>query len=120
LLRGARCFHFFFALPVPHTLQGTPSATPVALRWRHHWSIFLIWKDCISTVSLFDGAGCLLRWLFLLVNLWFFVVDIVMKKRGFDHVFVQLLFFSFVSCDANFVVIMSSTPPPPCTIASGI
>jgi hypothetical protein len=28
--------------------------------------------------------------------------------------------FIIVSCDANFVVIMNSTPPPPCTIAAAI
>ncbi len=62
-------FMIFCALLVRHTLQTTPSATPVALRCRHLWSIFLIWKHCISAVSFFDGAGCLLAWLFLLVIL---------------------------------------------------
>ncbi len=71
----------FCALPVPHTLQGTPSARPVALRCRHLWSIFLIWKYLISSVSLFDGAGCLLRWLFLLVILCCcFELDMVVKE----------------------------------------
>ena len=32
----------------------------------------------------------------------------------------RLFLAFFVSCDANFVVIMSTTPPPPCTIAAGI
>ena len=62
-------FMIFCALPVPHTLQTTPSATPVALRCRHLWSIFLIWMYWISTVSLFDGGGCWLAWMFLLVIL---------------------------------------------------
>ncbi len=74
-------FMIFCALPVPHTLQATPSATPVALRCRHLWSILFIWKDCISKVSLFHGAGCLLRWFILLMILCCcFEFDMVVKK----------------------------------------
>ena len=71
----------FSALPVPHTLQATASATPVALRCRHLWCIFLILKNWISAASLFDGAGCLLRWLFLLVILCCcFELDMVVRE----------------------------------------
>jgi hypothetical protein len=113
-------FMIFSALPVPHTLQATISARPVALRCRHLWWIFLIWKYCISTVSFFDGAGCLLWWLFLLVILCCcFELDVVVREGALLAFVLWFCDILIVCCDANFVVVMSSTPPPPCSIAAG-
>ena len=41
------------SLSIPHTLQITASAPKDASRFRHLGFIFLIWKYCISTVSVF-------------------------------------------------------------------
>ena len=41
-------------------------------------------------------------------------------QPNFNHLTFFYIDFSFFSCDLNFVVIMSSTSPPPCTIAAGI
>ncbi len=42
------------SLSMPHTLQVTASAPKGASRFRHLWFIFLIWKNCISAVSVFE------------------------------------------------------------------
>ena len=42
------------SLSITHTLQLTASATKDASRFRHLWFIFLIWKNCISPVSVFE------------------------------------------------------------------
>ncbi len=42
---------------IPHTSKVTLLVTPVALRYRHLWSIFLFWRFCISAVRLLDASA---------------------------------------------------------------
>jgi hypothetical protein len=66
-----------------------------------------------------QGVG--LRWLFLLVILCCcFEVDMVVREGALIALVLSFCDILIFCCDANFVVIMNSTPPPPCTIAAGI
>ncbi len=76
------------SLSIPHTLQLTASATKVASRFRHLWFIFLIWKNCVSTVSVFGYSVLLWLHCFRLLRFAFVALSRACFMRfGFDFGF---------------------------------
>jgi hypothetical protein len=120
MLRGARCFHDLLCAPRPSHIAGNKigeagcialSSSLVHLSHLKELNLdskFVWWSRVFVGMAVFACDFVLLFWVGYGCEGW-----------GFDHI-VQLFYFSFASCDTNFVVIMSSTPPPPCTIAAGI